>query len=604
MVHMAPGNIPGLPVEQLAQFLLGCARDDPALLSRSNIDSLDGANGGIRVAFSEPDKDPAAGTDIGEVARGKFRVPKFDSGHPAAAADNSRGRPPPREAPDDARAEAGPGQANDRLRLPPGETSDPADLFAEANGKIRLPTGEASAGPPARPTIDAPGRGTGKIQLLPGNPHIEPPAPPKDDVEPHLAPVEEPVEPFLSEADGKIRLPPGEPGHDPAVRSNLDAIARGYGELRLPLGAANGNPPTRPIIDALAGDKIRLPADPITDPAGVPGPEIRVRLGSKPGQLPGKSGNAQIRLPAGKPEDAVPIQLRMRAAGDPELEELVSIAVACARRAEDALQHAREVSWMARRRMSAIAAVTSFGVLAASVGIGVEWYYRSPDAGIRAIASAMSGVSDLQRQTNAQLAEVRSDMAALHDSGSPEQRPTPVQQPVPVVTQGGSAAAAHDPLTRTAELAARQTPGSAAAGTRAVAVAPPVGPAVPEPTRMAEGPAPEPAPVVTRVAAATQVASAAPAMRSAADVAGGPKSSSAADAPASPIEQDQAPPDDQPLPTANAETNPPARAVTPHPVRHYYRPPVRRVIYYRIDPPYVVAQVVANVRRNLYEIFH
>src|SRR5262249_38404192 len=35
MVHMTPGDLPGLPVERLAQFLLGCAREDPTLLARS-----------------------------------------------------------------------------------------------------------------------------------------------------------------------------------------------------------------------------------------------------------------------------------------------------------------------------------------------------------------------------------------------------------------------------------------------------------------------------------------------------------------------------------------------------------------------------------------
>src|ERR1700712_2446175 len=35
MVHMTPGDLPNLPVEQLAQFLLGCAREDPSLLARS-----------------------------------------------------------------------------------------------------------------------------------------------------------------------------------------------------------------------------------------------------------------------------------------------------------------------------------------------------------------------------------------------------------------------------------------------------------------------------------------------------------------------------------------------------------------------------------------
>ena len=43
MVHMTQGGSPKLPVEKLAEFLLNCAKEDPALLARSNVDPIAGS---------------------------------------------------------------------------------------------------------------------------------------------------------------------------------------------------------------------------------------------------------------------------------------------------------------------------------------------------------------------------------------------------------------------------------------------------------------------------------------------------------------------------------------------------------------------------------
>jgi hypothetical protein len=135
----------------------------------------------------------------------------------------------------------------------------------------------------------------------------------------------------------------------------------------------------------------------------------------------------------------------------PELEELVSIAVACARRAEDALQHAREVSRMARRRLSMVAALTAVA-LAAGVGAFVlDRNTAAADPRRTEVASTVQSVSDLQKETVAQLAEVRSSVAAIRDSANSAQ-PAAVQpaavQPVavqPVTAQPSGA----EPVVRT-----------------------------------------------------------------------------------------------------------------------------------------------------------
>src|SRR5665213_538558 len=54
MVQINPGDLPDLPVEQLAQFLLGCAREDPTLLARSNSGPVVQRNAEVRLPLGEP----------------------------------------------------------------------------------------------------------------------------------------------------------------------------------------------------------------------------------------------------------------------------------------------------------------------------------------------------------------------------------------------------------------------------------------------------------------------------------------------------------------------------------------------------------------------
>ena len=135
--------------------------------------------------------------------------------------------------------------------------------------------------------------------------------------------------------------------------------------------------------------------------------------------------------------------------GEPELEELVSIAVACARRAEDALEHAREVSATARRRMSMVAAITGMGMAAGIAAMVVDRNCAVADPRLTDVASARfkTWPGDMQKQTVAQLAEVRSNVAAMRDS-------TPAVQPAAV------------------QLAAAQAPGQAPAQVAPQAVEP------------------------------------------------------------------------------------------------------------------------------------
>jgi hypothetical protein len=102
------------------------------------------------------------------------------------------------------------------------------------------------------------------------------------------------------------------------------------------------------------------------------------------------------RPPVRAPRPAA-LPLNMPAArSDPELEELVSIAVACARRAEDALRHAREISAATNRRASMAAAIAGCGVIAAS---SVIWFDRHGGISdpLTPVASALHAVIDGQR---------------------------------------------------------------------------------------------------------------------------------------------------------------------------------------------------------------
>lgn len=670
MVQMTPGNLPGLPVEQLAQFLLGCAKDDPALLARSNVDSLVGGSQKIRL--------PPGRRNDGDTPGRRTAQTGPDGPASDAAGEASRRRP---VAPHESDGIAA-GQPNPRLPLRRSER----EPLAGGNQDFPLPADHSrSGGPLARgtPVARAGGNQNTPLPLNGGDPDAgqrrsrRPPRPAdrNDTVPPPGGPSNAPLSLGWSERDARAgerqNMPPasdrpetndseagGQPIPPALGRSEHDEAAPGplppgWREFEASQRAGHSAPPPGPsqtgavhqqpanILLPLGrgdtggrGNRSSQPPAGQRDVAAGSERDIRIPLG-KPEIDASKPPESEIRLPpSAKPEEAVPLSLRLRAAGDPELEELVSIAVACARRAEDALQHAREVSGTARRRMSLIAAVTSFTVIAATAGIGLERYYRGPDARMSEIASAMSGVTNLQRETFAQLAEVRSDVAALHDSpaadpatpsdgthalavAAPAVTPIPTRPPeaglAPAATATRPAAmtASAASATHTGEAAGEFQPAGAAHVTRAVAVtaAAPPAPVPPDPVAPAQASPPRPAELTSPVTAspAGAVAAAPPGTRARPEEdAGGPVSGATpAAADATPV---QGEPDtrvaDASSPEANDETAATPRPVVSHPVRHYYRPPVRRVIYYRIDPPYMLAQVVANVRRNIYEIFH
>jgi len=92
MVQINPGDLPDLPVEQLAQFLLGCAREDPTLLARSNSGPVLRRDAEIRVPLGKPigltaaqdDQCPSPSDEpLVPIARGAGRVgtsdPRFET---------------------------------------------------------------------------------------------------------------------------------------------------------------------------------------------------------------------------------------------------------------------------------------------------------------------------------------------------------------------------------------------------------------------------------------------------------------------------------------------------------------------------------------------
>jgi hypothetical protein len=232
----------------------------------------------------------------------------------------------------------------------------------------------------------------------------------------------------------------------------------------------------------------------------------------------------------------------------PEMEELVSIAVACARRAEDALQHAREVSWGARRRMSIVAALTGAGIAAGVTIIVLDRDRAVADPRLTEVASAMRNVSNMQKETVAQLAEVRSNVAAMRDNA-------PAVQPAQREDDPG-----------------RDDPGPVEVATAADVGSTPAAEPTQAPVTAADAavvqPEPQPPPPLPMTAADAAVV--------------------------------------QPEP----QPSPPPRSIQPRPhvnhahyVAHYYRRPA----WQAGRPPSVPAvftQVFADVRRNINAIFH
>jgi len=180
--------------------------------------------------------------------------------------------------------------------------------------------------------------------------------------------------------------------------------------------------------------------------------------------------------------------LRVEAAGPErrELEQLVSMAVASAHRAEDACRQAQEVGWMARRRMTAVAAIAAVAALTIVGGAGSVMVYRNDkQAELGAVVSAVHDVSALQQQTAAQLAAIGLDVAALRDqaatlpaSSTPVSSTPASSTPAEPDAQDAPAMAAAADTAPEAVAPDAAAPGAASEPSSELAKAPPLPPAI------------------------------------------------------------------------------------------------------------------------------
>jgi hypothetical protein len=273
----------------------------------------------------------------------------------------------------------------------------------------------------------------------------------------------------------------------------------------------------------------------------------------------------------------------------------VSIAVACARRAEDALEHAREVSATARRRMSVVAAITGFTVIAAAAAVWFDRHGALADPRMMTEAAAASGHGTDPRP----VAFGTDAMVQAVDQRSARTGPADVvavSAPVPEHDVAPARLSSAGP-------AAMSAPASGAAS-------------APAPVTYSEARPVDPLPLVTQTAGPAAVRASEPldpaqttpfVQPRAADVA-------TAAAPAETRSPDSMPPRARPpepiaSPVEAQPVRPPTYARTHQARPAVYREarvyrPVRRAQYYIPSPPVVLAQVVADVRRNLFAIFH
>jgi hypothetical protein len=290
------------------------------------------------------------------------------------------------------------------------------------------------------------------------------------------------------------------------------------------------------------------------------------------------------RLPPTPPAEPRPLRLRDRdARPEAALEELVSIAVACARRAEDALQRTREAGVAARQRMSMVAVVFGGCTLSAIAAIAVDHHDAIAESRLAQAVSAILSFDryNSERQTVAGASDapaVRETIASNGPSkpvaGSEVARPdsaglTQVSAPPPGAPAETLAAAV--PVQQAIAPGTDQT-GTASGPTQVASL--PDGAAInPTPSEV-RAPPPMPAALTSpdpasgqRVSVPSQtdaLASAAPA-RQASRVAARPA-------------------------TASRASYQATRA---------YRPRTQ----YGINPPYVLNQIVFNVRRTISQIF-
>ena len=173
------------------------------------------------------------------------------------------------------------------------------------------------------------------------------------------------------------------------------------------------------MIRAKPDDFVRLPADALA--------QIMLQCASddptlvKRSRSPAKSVQVHTKLPpAAQHESGSPLTLLSNSdrATKQYLEDLVSIAVASAERADDVLNQANATRRKANRAVWAFASVAAVGVVVGSVGIVSSRSGNATDGKLTEIASEVRSLGAQQELTNHQLAVVRSDVADEHEAAA------------------------------------------------------------------------------------------------------------------------------------------------------------------------------------------
>jgi hypothetical protein len=174
------------------------------------------------------------------------------------------------------------------------------------------------------------------------------------------------------------------------------------------------------MIRATPDEFVRLPADALA--------QIMLQCASDDPNLvrrsrsPATSVPVQTKLPsAAQHESGSPLTLLASSdrATKQYLEDLVSIAVASAERADDVLNQANATRRKANRAVWAFASVAAVGVVVGTVGIvSSSRSGNATDGKLTEIASEVRSLGAQQEQNNHQLAVVQSDVSVEHEAAA------------------------------------------------------------------------------------------------------------------------------------------------------------------------------------------
>jgi hypothetical protein len=175
----------------------------------------------------------------------------------------------------------------------------------------------------------------------------------------------------------------------------------------------------RCMIRAKPDDFVRLPADALA--------QIMLQCASDDPTLvrrsrsPAKSVQVQTKLPStAQHESGSPLTLLSNSdrATKQYLEDLVSIAVASAERADDVLNQANATRRKANRAVWAFASVAAVGVVVGTVGVVSSRLGNATDGKLTEIASEVRSLGAQQELTNHQLTVVQSDVSDVHEAAA------------------------------------------------------------------------------------------------------------------------------------------------------------------------------------------